>query len=476
MRVAQTVEPNTKQMPNEPAAIRLTIVFAIADFITSFGLIFVTAFIYHTLGLGLPERFFYPDLYFTFAISVALVNMIIMLNSNAYEFGQSRRNVRNLRRSAYAWMTAFGICLLGAFFLQRSDELSRIAILSSFVIGGSGSLLVRGFIYSYAHRKMSLGALRFQRVVVIGRREPVVDYLFKEQLWRHGYSLMGALYLEDINTPGTGASDFFKRIKKYKPDTILLIGNWSDFTDYPDIVSKLGQIPAKLCFIPIAMQLAHLKLSVSQVGDRPVITLAGRPLSNRDRIYKRSFDIAFASCALIGLAPIFLIIGLLIKLDTKGPVFYRQRREGFADDIFDIWKFRTMSVVEKDHEFKQAEKDDPRITRVGKFLRKTNIDELPQFINVLQGTMSVVGPRPHAVAHNGMFEDKVNEFARRHHVKPGITGWAQVNGLRGQTDTLDLMRARVRYDLYYIEHWSLIFDIWIIMLTVFSARAYRNAF
>ncbi len=191
---------------------------------------------------------------------------------------------------------------------------------------------------------------------------------------------------------------------------------------------------------------------------------------------KRAFDFFFAALALVLLAPVFVLIAALIKLDSNGPVFFRQRRRGYNHQEFRIWKFRTMTTLEDGESITQATRGDARVTRVGRWLRKLNFDELPQLINVLVGEMSLVGPRPHAVAHDLHFETRILDYSRRLNVKPGITGWAQVHGLRGATETEEAMRHRVEFDIHYIENWSIVLDLYIIILTVISPKAYRNAF
>jgi exopolysaccharide biosynthesis polyprenyl glycosylphosphotransferase len=179
-------------------------------------------------------------------------------------------------------------------------------------------------------------------------------------------------------------------------------------------------------------------------------------------------------------APLMLLIALLVRLASRGPALYRQRRYGFNNEVIEVFKFRTMYADSCDMpsagDVAQARRDDPRVTRIGGFLRRTSLDELPQFLNVLNGTMSIVGPRPHAVAHNERYAHVIDEYLARHRVKPGITGWAQVNGLRGETDTIDKMEKRVAYDLYYIEHWSLAFDLRIILRTLFVGFTHPNAY
>lgn len=184
--------------------------------------------------------------------------------------------------------------------------------------------------------------------------------------------------------------------------------------------------------------------------------------------FKRSLDCFLAVTGLFLLLPILFGIAIGVKLSSPGPVLYRQKRTGLNGKVFTIYKFRTMKVESNCQAFKQATKNDPRVTRFGSFLRKTSLDELPQLLNVLQGRMALVGPRPHAVEHNGQFVDKIESYDERHSVLPGITGWAQVNGHRGETDTLDKMEGRVALDLYYRKNWTLRFDIEILWKTVTS--------
>jgi len=191
---------------------------------------------------------------------------------------------------------------------------------------------------------------------------------------------------------------------------------------------------------------------------------------------KRAFDLGAAIAGLILLSPLFLIVALAIRLDSDGPVFFRQQRHGRNGQTISVFKFRSMGVMEQGDEFRQVRRNDPRVTRVGRVLRRTNIDELPQLLNVLAGDMSIVGPRPHAIAHNRMFDKAIPPFSRRQAVKPGITGWAQVNGYRGETDTIDKMERRVECDLYYIDHWSLWLDLKIVLMTLLSKQAYLNAY
>ncbi len=214
-----------------------------------------------------------------------------------------------------------------------------------------------------------------------------------------------------------------------------------------------------------------LALTEEDVGD-----LVFRVAAGLDGRLKRVFDVLFAGTFLASAWPLLLGIGLAVRATSRGPALFKQRRYGRGGEEIEVWKFRTMTVAEDDAEVKQATQHDVRVTRLGRFLRRTSLDELPQFINVLLGDMSVVGPRPHAVAHNRHYRTQILEYMLRHKVKPGITGWAQVNGWRGETDTLDKMVRRVEHDLEYMRRWSIWMDLRIVWLTVFGRKVRQNAY
>jgi putative colanic acid biosynthesis UDP-glucose lipid carrier transferase len=210
--------------------------------------------------------------------------------------------------------------------------------------------------------------------------------------------------------------------------------------------------------------------------DIPYLSLHESPFYGLDGALKRMEDVIFSLFILAIIAVPMLLIAMGIKLSSKGPVFFKQRRYGLNNQEVIVWKFRTMTVQEDGDQIPQASRNDPRVTKLGAFLRKTSLDELPQFINVLQGHMSIVGPRPHAVAHNEYYRKEIYGYTLRHKVKPGITGWAQVNGWRGETDTYNKMRNRVDHDLWYINHWSIYLDLVIILRTLFTGFTDKQAY
>jgi exopolysaccharide biosynthesis polyprenyl glycosylphosphotransferase len=217
-------------------------------------------------------------------------------------------------------------------------------------------------------------------------------------------------------------------------------------------------------------------VELSRLGPLTSLQLTRQPLSRLEIVQKRLFDLVFAALALIALTPLLIVAAVLIKLDSPGPVFFAQRRYGFNQQPFRIIKFRSMRTLDDGAVIRQVSADDPRVTRIGRWLRRWNVDEIPQLFNVLTGDMSLVGPRPHALSHDREYERRISLYARRHNVKPGITGWAQIHGHRGETDTDDKMRNRVEHDLFYIDNWSLWLDLKIIARTVLSPTAYRNAY
>jgi putative colanic acid biosynthesis UDP-glucose lipid carrier transferase len=238
------------------------------------------------------------------------------------------------------------------------------------------------------------------------------------------------------------------------------------------LIEQLSILPVDVWLCPA--ELGMPILATSQMGALSLLQVQPKPIRDWGYVAKPLFDYVAATVCILFFAPLMLCIAIAIKLDGPGPVFFRQRRHGFNHRIIDIYKFRSMTVTENGERIDQARKNDPRVTRVGKFLRRTSLDELPQLFNVLRGEMSLVGPRPHAIAHNQLY-DRLDRYASRHRVKPGMTGWAQINGLRGPTEDPETMRLRVHMDLHYIENWSLWLDLKILAATPFVGFIHRNA-
>jgi putative colanic acid biosynthesis UDP-glucose lipid carrier transferase len=259
-------------------------------------------------------------------------------------------------------------------------------------------------------------------------------------------------------------------------EEIIISADPTHWAEIKELLSALRVLPLPVKFIPAGPLLDILKQRLYKIGDTLAVELQSNPRKSSELLARRALDILVSTTGLIMFLPLLLITAVAIKFDSSGPIIFRQRRCGFNGRQFQIFKFRTMVVQEDDNSVVQARRNDHRVTRLGKWLRRTSIDELPQLLNVLKGNMSIVGPRPHALAHDNEFDKTVRNYAFRHHVKPGITGWAQVNGYRGETRSVDDIKNRVKFDLWYIDNWTLFLDVKIIMMTIFTVLKSRNAY
>ena len=344
------------------------------------------------------------------------------------------------------------------------------------------NLSIVSFFFEYKKRK-GQSAFNSNIVVVGAQKKPKKAMKFARKIEKRGYNLVGIVdnnrpdymapsrHLGNVNElssilENTPVDEIFITLASLKKDEIKQA---IDTADYHGVrVNLVSKTPGYISG----------KYKSYTFGDLPVFKLRETPLDKfNNYLMKKTFDFIFASMVIILLSPVFLLIALLIYLDNRGPIFYKPMRKGEGGESFECYKFRTMSTCDDPVNGTQSTvKDDPRITRIGKYLRKYDLDELPQFINVLKGDMSVVGPRPHRTNLQNDFRKIVNNYMVRHYVKPGITGWAQVNGWRGPTVTMEQKQKRVQYDLWYIENWSLFLDIKIVFLTVFSKKTRKNAF
>jgi putative colanic acid biosysnthesis UDP-glucose lipid carrier transferase len=273
-----------------------------------------------------------------------------------------------------------------------------------------------------------------------------------------------------------GVEDLAEYVKKHRVDLIYLTLPIASQPRILKLLDDLRDTTASVYFIPDIFLFDLIQGRMDTIGGLPVLAVCETPFFGMNAMVKRLSDIVLGTLILALIAPAMLAIALGVKATSRGPVLFRQRRYGLDGREIVVYKFRSMTVAEDGAVVKQATKNDQRVTRFGAFLRRTSLDELPQFINVLQGRMSIVGPRPHAVAHNEQYRKLVKSYMIRHKVRPGITGWAQVNGLRGETETVDKMKARIEYDLDYLRHWSLALDLQIIWRTIFVVFAKHNAY
>ncbi|HUP30753.1 MAG TPA: undecaprenyl-phosphate glucose phosphotransferase [Usitatibacter sp.] len=256
-------------------------------------------------------------------------------------------------------------------------------------------------------------------------------------------------------------------VKTHHVDMIYLALPMASQPRITKLLDQLCDTTASVYFAPDIFLFDLIQARMDTIGGIPVLAVCETPFYGVNGLVKRISDIVLASLILVLISPLLLAVAIGVKMSSPGPALFRQRRYGLDGREITVYKFRSMRVTEDGPVVKQATRDDPRVTRFGAFIRRTSLDELPQFVNVLQGRMSIVGPRPHAVAHNEMYRKLIKSYMIRHKVKPGITGWAQVNGLRGETETVEKMKARIEYDLDYLRHWSLRLDLQIIWKTIF---------
>ncbi|MDR8545306.1 undecaprenyl-phosphate glucose phosphotransferase, partial [Klebsiella pneumoniae] len=276
-------------------------------------------------------------------------------------------------------------------------------------------------------------------------------------------------YAGDINT-------LINDAKAGSVDRIYIALGAEQSKQIKNIARELTNTTCSVLLVPDLFTFNILQSRTEEINGVPVVPLFDTPLNGINMVFKRMEDIIVSSIILLLISPILIIISCIVKFTSPGPVFFRQIRYGMDGKPIRVWKFRSMTVMENDSKVVQATKNDVRVTKVGKFLRSTSLDELPQFFNVLFGQMSVVGPRPHAVAHNEQYRSLIQGYMLRHKVKPGITGLAQINGWRGETDTLEKMEKRIEYDLLYIRGWSIWLDLKIIFLTVFKGFINKSAY
>ena len=428
--------------------------------------------------------------YLAVTIGVAAMAIVVFQSLHVYSAPAFRNPSRALFRIAGGWTLAFLVVFAAMFFLKLDGALSRVWMATWFLVGFGALAVGRVILAQFVSLLVSAGRLQ-QRAVIVGGGAIGADLL--RELAKN----------DEAEVQMLGVFD--DRSDERSPDTVEgypKLGNVDDLVDFArstrvDLVifalpitaeQRILQMLRKLWVLPIDIRLAahanRLRFrprSYSYVGKVPVLDLFDKPIADWDIVIKQTFDRVVGALALVALSPVLAATALAIKLDSPGPVLFKQKRFGFNNELIEIYKFRSMRVDQLDPTAaKLVTRDDPRVTRVGRFIRKTSIDELPQLINVVfKGDLSLVGPRPHAVhakAADRQYDEVVDGYFARHRVKPGITGWAQVNGWRGETDTQEKIQQRVEHDLYYIENWSILLDLYILAITPISLLKSENAY
>lgn len=414
------------------------------------------------------------DLYVLAAIGVAVVAGYTMRSRGLYEAAA----VIGWRTRLYDLLASIGVAFLAlitaayllnlASFYPPAWMLAWLALVSLALAATRplSGMLVRWLLETgIAKRRVAIVAVELTPALRLAGqllRTPAVDicgiFQLSEQRGQYGVTTVAELI-------AMGQRDEFDEIFIAVSDNLR--------PRLAKLVRELRELP-----VDVWVHAADLDVpirAIAQLGDANMLHVNAQPVRDWGYVGKLALDYAVGGVSLIVFAPLMLALAVAIRCDSPGPVLFRQRRHGYNHRLIDIYKFRTMTVAEDGDRIEQARRDDVRVTRVGKFLRRTSLDELPQLFNVLKGEMSLVGPRPHALAHNQHYRDRLERYSDRHCVKPGMTGWAQVNGYRGPTEDPDKMLRRVEMDLYYIENWSLLLDIKILALTPFLGFVHRNA-
>ena len=374
-----------------------------------------------------------------------------------------------------AWCGAFLILASGVFSWGVSRDLSRGDIILFWAIGVVALLGHRAAWRIALPRALESGALRGRTVVSLSCEDGVPPQL-ADNLTRHGYHTVAHFHAPPDETSADEVIDnVISLCRTSDIEEVMLFVDPERMSNVRWMARRLRVLPVPVTLVPFGTLAQLFQRSRADIGDTVAIELQRAALSPTEQAVKRGIDAVFSFVALIVLSPVLLAAAIAIRLDTRGPALFRQTRHGFNGRPFRIYKFRTMTVMENGEIVPQAQKSDKRVTRVGRWLRRYSIDELPQLVNVFIGDMSMVGPRPHASAHDRYFTSTIEKYAFRHHVKSGITGWAQVSGARGETDTLDKMRRRVELDLWYINNWSVWLDFSIMLRTIFVVFSGKDA-
>jgi len=420
---------------------------------------------------------------------LALLTAMLLTYDRFGVYSSNERFLDEIIALAKAWMVAHAMLLAIAFVAKETEAYSRIVLAALFV----GGLAAQGLNH-LAFRLIQHGVkghVRFERAMVLGTGA-LADQLYQslqDNPWI-GQRIVGAVSLAPSATTGSEPSqgrtqlpllgsvaDTELLVEEFDIRTVYLVIDLANTAQIQALYFRLLDRNVNVHWIPNVFTLQLVNYSIGELVGLPVITLSETPMVGTRRLVKDIEDKLLASLGLLLVSPLLLAVALAIKLDSPGPVFFRQWRTGWDGKTFRIWKFRSMRVetAEAGGPVHQAKRDDPRVTRVGRILRRTSLDELPQLFNVLAGEMSLVGPRPHTIGHNVEYSQQIKAYLARHRVKPGITGLAQVRGLRGETEDLTLMSRRVRADIEYINRWSIWLDFSILVRTLFALTG-RNAY
>jgi len=427
--------------------------------------------------------------YLLAASATAGLSVFLFDRLGLYRVDRLGAALTNLPRLALGWTVSFAVLAAGLFFAKAGDEFSRVWMAAWFV-GGGAALIASRFAAASLIRSWHRSGRLSRRAVIFGTgavTEKAVAQL--EADLNSDIRILGvfderAEPRAPASTNGYPLLGTLKHLVQYtrstRVDLIIVALPITAEARIDELLAELSQLPVEIKMPAGASRLRFAPHAYSRIGDVAMIDLMEKPIAAWGGIAKSLFDKIIATVAVIALTPVMALVALAIKLDSPGPILFRQKRYGFNNELIEVFKFRSMYTDRCDAAAsKLVTKGDPRVTRIGRFIRKTSLDELPQLFNVLTGELSLVGPRPHALAAKAgdeLYDNVVKGYFARHKVKPGITGWAQINGWRGETDTDTKIIRRVEHDLYYIENWSVFMDLYILARTPFALIKAENAY
>jgi Undecaprenyl-phosphate glucose phosphotransferase len=421
--------------------------------------------------------------YLAFVAFAAAFSLAVFPALGVYESWRGRSKSALAGQVAMSWLIVQACAMVLMFSLHRIDFVSRLWFVYWTAMAGAGMIAGRMVTHTVLGRVRNAG-LNLKQVAVAGCGEHCDEIVRKIDLApAAGFRATAAYNVQTGATMNTRVpvfedhEAFANYVRTQNVGEVWLALPLTEERTILKLVDEFRNDLINIRFMPDVRTLSLFEGSVTNLLGVPTINLAASPLPPNAMMQKEIFDRVFAAAALIAVAPVMIGCAIAVKVTSRGPVFFKQRRKGADGRVFSIYKFRSMRMhVEKAGELQQATRNDPRITRVGAFLRRTSLDELPQFFNVLRGDMSVVGPRPHALEHDDLYQKVVSGYIHRYRIKPGITGWAQVNGFRGETDRIEKMEGRVAHDLYYLGNWSFGLDMKIIFATIFKGLRHTNAY
>ncbi len=453
--------------------------------VTLVALIGAALYLWQVMPLGDSPRYYVVTI-----AGIALMSLLAFQAADIYQVQAFRGHEKQYMRLASAWSVVFLIAVTFSYFAKAGDEWSRVWLGSYYVAGLVVLISFRRGLFLLVRRWTRQGRLDRRTVLVGGGEngEALVAALTGQRdsdvrvigvFDDRGDTRSGTTY---AGVPKLGTVDDLVEFARHtRVDLVIFSLPISAENRILQMLKKLWVLPVDIRLGAHTNKLRFRPRSYSYIGNVPVLDIFDRPIADWDVVMKWLFDKVLGTLLLIAVSPIMLAVAIAIKLDSRGPILFKQRRYGFNNELVEIYKFRSMYVEHTDATARKlVTRDDPRVTRVGRFIRKTSLDELPQLFNVVfTGNLSLVGPRPHAVhakAEDHLYDEAVDGYFARHRVKPGITGWAQVNGWRGETDSREKILRRVEHDLYYIENWSILFDLYILAKTPFALLRGEGAY